>query len=114
VALFAVACSPAGVESLGFGTGGTGCQTTGTASTFPVGTVIHMAASFSPVPQHVDIKLTKDGVEDPHSGSIDLGGSDNCITNDFADLEPGHYLMTLTPTPAGGMPALTGSFDVTP
>lgn len=109
-----VGCSPAEIETLGFGTGGTGCETTGTASTFRHGTLIHMAASFSPAPKHVDISITRDGTADPHSGGIDLGGADNCIVNDFPDLDAGHYVVTLTPTPAGNVPSLSGAFDVTP
>ena len=109
-----VACSPAAVQTLTFGTGGTGCAVATVAKTFAAGTTMRLAATFSPAPQHVSIGIKRDGVVDPHSGEIDLGGEDNCVIAEFDDLEPGHYLVTLTPTPSTGVPSLTGEFDVTP
>jgi hypothetical protein len=113
-ALVLVACSPAGVQILSFGTGGTGCEVATVAKTFAVGQPMRMTASFSPTPTHVTIDIKRDGAVDPHSGQIDLGGEDNCVTAEFDDLVPGHYLVKLTPTPAAGVPPLTGEFDVTP
>jgi len=35
-------------ESIGFGTGGSGCDLTGTGHSFHVGTPVHVVAHFSP------------------------------------------------------------------
>lgn len=113
-ALLAIGCSSGSVQSLGFGTGGTACEISGPAAAFDVGEVVHMAATFSVPPKHVDIAVTRDGTPDDHSGSIDLGEADNCVIATFDDLVAGHYVVTLTPVPPLGTPPLSGAFEVAP
>lgn len=114
-ALLATGCASGGsVQSLGFGSGGASCDITGTTSTFARGQLVHMAATFSDPPKHVDIEVTRDGLKDDHSGSIDLGETENCVIANFDDLVAGHYVVTLTPVPALSTPPLSGAFEVTP
>ncbi len=113
-ALLAIGCSSGSVQSLGFGTGGTACEITGSTTTFALGQVVHMAATFSAPPKHVDIAVTRDGAPDGHSGAIDMGEADNCVIADYDDFVAGHYVVTLTPVPSLGTPPLRGAFDVAP
>lgn len=113
-ALLAAGCSSGSIQSLGFGTGGTACEISGASTTFARGQVVHMAASFSSPPKHVDIAVTRDGAADEHSGAIDMGEADNCITASYDDLVAGRYVVTLTPVPALGTPPLSGAFVVNP
>jgi hypothetical protein len=112
IAVLVAACGPGVIQTLSFGTGGVGCDLTGIAATFSATDDIHLAATFSPVPEHVDVTFTKDGVADPHVASIDMGGDRNCVTVLVGRLDPGHYEVVLTPTPSEPIPSLTGAFDV--
>ena len=111
--LVAVGCSSGSVQTLGFGTGGTACEISGATTTFAVGQVVHMAATFSEPPKHVEITVTRDGAPDDHSGSIDMGEAENCVIANYDDLVAGHYVVTLTPVPALATPPLSGAFEVT-
>lgn len=71
-----------------------------------------MAATFSVPPRHVEIVVTRDGTRDEHSGAIDMGDTVNCVMADLPDLPAGHYVVTLTPSPALSTPPLSGEFDV--
>lgn len=113
-ALFAIGCSSGSVQTLGFGTGGTACEVSGSVTTFTVGQVVHMAATFSVPPKHVDIAITRDGAPDKHSGAIEMGETEDCVAATFDDLVAGHYVVTLTPVPALATPPLSGAFEVAP
>lgn len=111
-AMLAIGCAGGSVQTLGFGTGGAACEISGAATRFGVGQAVHMAATFSTPPKHVDISVTRDGAPDVHSGAIDMGEADNCVIADFDDLVAGHYVVTLTPVPALATPPLSGAFEV--
>jgi hypothetical protein len=102
-----------GIQSMGFGTGGTDCEFDSTGSSFPAGATVRMVATISPLPASVVIRTTKDGdpLDDPVT--IELDGSVACVYGAMPELEAGHYEVEVT-SPGSQLPPLRGSFDVTP
>jgi len=107
-------CSASEVQSIGFGTGGSGCGLTDVASTFAAGVTVRMVATFSPLPSSVTVSTTKDGLHFDGPTTVKLDGSQNCVSGSLPNLTSGHYKMVISTIPPSQMPALTGEFDVTP
>ncbi len=114
--LLLAACSSSGapeIQSIGFGTGGSGCDLTDKASTFPAGVTVLLVATFSPLPSSVTITLTRDAALIDGPTTIKVDASLGCVNGRLPNLEAGHYKIVVT-VPASEMPPLTGEFDVTP
>jgi D-glucuronyl C5-epimerase C-terminus len=107
-------CSASEVQSIGFGTGGSGCDLTDVASTFAAGVIVRMVATFSPLPSSVTVSTTKDGLHFDGPTTVKLDGSQNCVSGSLPNLPSGHYKTVISTIPPSQMPALTGEFDVTP
>lgn len=101
------------IQTIGFGTGGSGCDLTGIARTFSTGVTVYMVATFSPLPDSVTITVSKDAgvIYGPTMAKLDP--SVGCETGRLPNLEVGNYKVVMT-VPASEMPPLTGEFDVTP
>lgn len=104
------------MQTIGFGTGGSGCTLTGTASSFPIGATIRDVATFSP-PLEVGTTITtsvhKDGDELIDRETLTVDAAAACMQGVLSPLEAGHYKVTVEITPTS-VPPLTGEFDVTP
>lgn len=112
-------CAPGGVQSIGFGMGGSGCTLANGAASFPAGSSVQMVAEFSPplaAGETVTITVSKDGTNVADgSGTLQLDQPQSCIGGTLPTLAAGHYKVVIASTPKGtGMPALAGEFDVTP
>jgi hypothetical protein len=107
-------CSGPQVETIGFGDGGSGCEITHPASSFPAGATVWMVATFEPLPSSVTISLSRDGAPSSGPTKVDLDGSQPCVNGTFPNLEAGHYEIVINTIPESQMPPLTGEFDVTP
>lgn len=111
--------SPEGseVNSLGFGTGGSGCVLTEVASSFPVGVPIRSVLTMEPALSAGDtvaITLEKDGVElvDGRQ-TITIEEAAPCIYGTLPELEAGRYRMGFDVS-SDQMPPIAGEFDVLP
>jgi len=107
----------ADIESVVFGTGGTGCVVGTAASTFASSDTIRMVAQFTPdvpVGSTITIKVSKDGSELPAAGgTMAIGTAANCISGTLIPLEPGQYFLEVAISP-GSLPPVGGTFDVHP
>jgi hypothetical protein len=105
------------IESVVFGTGGTGCAVETAATTFASSDTIRVVAQFTPdvpVGSTVTIKVSKDGSELPAAGgTMAIATAANCISGTLIPLDPGHYLLEVAVSP-GSLPPIGGTFDVTP
>jgi hypothetical protein len=105
------------MESVAFGTGGSGCDLAETRSSFQKGAQIRSVVTFSPALEAdatVTIKFERNGVEEPDLGqTFTIRGATNCIYGSFDAAEVGHYRVEYRVTPAA-MPPASGEFDVTP
>lgn len=105
------------VQTIGFGTGGSGCTLTNVGSTFSRGVPIRDVLTFSPaLPADGTVTIT---VERNGTELVDLGDTitvhepSDCIYGTMRSLEVGHYRIKYQITPST-MPPITGEFDVTP
>ena len=102
--------------SVGFGTGGSECSLTDTASTFQPGVLIRTVLEMSPaLPTGgtVTVKLEKDGIELIEARqAITVTEPSACMWGTLPDVEVGHYRMTYSISP-GQVPPASGEFDVT-
>jgi hypothetical protein len=104
------------IESVGFGTGGTDCAITGTASTFTPADPVRAVAEFSPeLPTGTVVKiwLSLDGtVLESSRASLTLDAPAGCVSGALSDvpLATGHYRWDISPDTA---PPISGEFDVT-
>lgn len=99
------------IQTIGFGTGGSGCDLTGIARTFSAGVTVYNVATFSPLPDSVTITVSKDAVVIYGPTTAKLDASVGCQTGRMPNLEVGHYKVVMTVV-ASEMPPLTGEFDV--
>lgn len=102
------------MQSLGFGTGGSGCVLEVTARTFPSGTPVRLVARFTPelaAGTTVTVRVAKDGGTLDEMGVVDVKTPSDCISGATAPLEPGHYHVELDVRPSM-MPPITGDFVV--
>jgi hypothetical protein len=115
--LVVAGCGAGAVQSIGFGTGGSGCDLAHAASTFSAGSAVDMVAQFSPAlpsGDTVSVTVSRDGTPVPELGSsLTLDGPHDCLRGSMSNLEPGHYQYAISSAVSTGMPTLTAQFDVT-
>jgi hypothetical protein len=106
-----------GVQTIGFGTGGSGCTLTGAASSFPLGATIRDVVTFTP-PLAVGTTIATS----IHQGSTELVDRREtlkveepagCMQGVLSPLDVGHYRVTVEIAPSS-VPPISGEFDVTP
>jgi len=104
-------------QSIGFGRGGSECELTDVARSFPHGVPVRFVMTFSPsLPAGgtAIVKLSKDGTE-----LVDLRDtytaqeSTSCIHATLPPLDVGHYRLEILVSPSK-MPPMGAEFDVTP
>ena len=104
------------LESVGFGTGGSECTLTGTATSFSAGTPIRIVASFSPAlpaDSSVTIFWERDGTQlTSRREIVRLDESADCIYSTHESLPAGHYRIKYE-LESSAMPPLAGEFEVT-
>ena len=119
--LIAACTDPSGASgpdlaSVAFGTGGSDCELTGAASTFPLGANVHAVATFSPALETgstVMITVELDGQElVDYRGTVKIKEPAPCIHGTFSQLDPGHYRFQYAIDPSM-IPPISGEFDVT-
>jgi hypothetical protein len=105
------------MQSIGFARGGSECDLTDQARTFPHGVPVRFVMTFSPsLPAGgtATMKLSKDGTElVDFRETYTAAGSTSCIHATYPSLEVGHYRLEVTVSPSM-MPPSSGQFDVTP
>ena len=104
-------------QSIGFGTGGSGCDLTNVASTFPRGVPIRDVLMFSPelaAGGTVTIKVELNGTELVDlRDTVKVDEPSGCIYGTWPALEPGHYRVEYKVSPSK-MPPISGEFEVVP
>ena len=104
------------MQSVGFGTGGSGCSLDAIARTFPSGTAVRVVAQFTPelaAGTVVTVGVAKDGGSLEDLGVINVDTPSDCISGATTPLEPGRYHVELDVRP-GTMPPIAGDFVVGP
>jgi hypothetical protein len=105
-----------GMQTIGFGTDGSGCELGDVASTFLVGTPIRVVGTFEPAlapGTTVTVTVLKDEVElVDQRQTTTITEPAPCFHGTLPSLEPGHYRVEYTIDPSM-MPPLSGEFDVT-
>jgi hypothetical protein len=95
----AAGCGPAVVETIGFGTGGSGCTLANGASSFASGVPVQFAATFAPdlpAGSSVAISLSRDGKDLPDlSGTVHIDVAQNCVGGGWGSLNAGHYRVVI-------------------
>jgi hypothetical protein len=103
-------------QSVGFGTGGSECTLTDTATSFPAGTPIRAVATFSPDVSSgtITVRMYRDGAElVGMRETVRIEEPTSCIHATLAPLDVGHYRVEYEVDPSP-MPPLSGEFDITP
>ena len=104
------------LQSLGFGTGGSGCNLTDQASSFPVGVPIRVVLTLEPALRTggtARFTIAKDGSELTEMGeTISVTEPAPCIHGTLPELEVGHYRVQYAIDPSAISP-IRGEFDVT-
>jgi hypothetical protein len=104
------------IQSVAFGTGGSGCDVTGVASSFPLGVEIRDVVTFSPaLPTGVSVQIRVE-----HNGTeltemretLTIVEPAPCIHGAMTPPEVGHYRVVYEINPSS-MPPISGEFDVT-
>lgn len=119
VALIFLGSQVGSIDSMGLGTGGSGCELTNKASSFAPGNEIRMTAEFSPpLPAGVAVTVHMTGNGSEVAGypqTLALDVATECVSGTLSadPLPAGHYVITVTHDGAV-MPPLTGEFEVTP
>jgi hypothetical protein len=105
------------LQSVAFGTGGSGCDVTGVASSFPLGVEIRDVVTFSPAlptGATVHIRVERNGAElTEMRETLTIDEPAPCIHGAMTPPEPGHYRVVYEISPSS-MPPISGEFDVTP
>ena len=119
VALALAVVLPGGgqVQTLSFGTGGSGCDLANVTSSFPRGQQIRTVVSFSPPARAgatITMSIAHDGTELlEHRQTFEVDQTANCLWKTLPALEPGHYQVAFAVSPSS-LPPISGQFDVTP
>jgi len=104
-------------QTIGFGSGGSGCTLTNLASSFPLDVPIRDVVTFSPplpAGATVTIRIEKNGTElVDRRETVTAGEAAACIQGTLSPLEVGHYRVEAEVSPST-MPLINGEFDVTP
>ena len=104
------------VQAVGFGTGGSACGLTGTATSFSAGTPIRIVASFSPAlpaDSSVTVFWERDGTQlTSRREIVRLDEPADCIFSTHESLPAGHYRIEYQ-VDSSAMPPLAGEFEVT-
>ena len=104
-------------QSIGFGTGGSGCTLTNVASTFPRGVPIRDVLTFSPALEAggtvmITVELNGTELVDLRE-TVKIDEPAPCIYGTMTPLEAGHYRVEYEVSPSM-MPPISGEFEVTP
>ena len=104
------------VMSVGFGTGGSGCNLTNVVSTFPLGVTIRNVATYSPALQAgstVTITVERNGAELVDlRDTINIEQPADCIYGTISPPLAGHYRVQYELSPSN-FPPISGEFEVT-
>jgi hypothetical protein len=114
VAILDASAGAPAMQSIGFGTGGSGCVLDVTTHTFASGTPVRIVAQFTPelaAGTTVTIKVAKDGGSLEDRGVVNVDTPSDCIGGAMTPLGPGHYHVELDVSQSS-MPAITGDFVV--
>ena len=105
------------IQTIGFGSGGSGCTLTNVARTFRLGVPIRYIVTFSPaLPTGgtSTIKIAKNGTElVDRRETIKATEPAACLQEPLSPLEVGHYRVDVEVSPST-MPPISGEFEVTP
>ena len=103
--------------TMGFGTGGTECELTGTAEDYAVGTPVHVVVTFSPALQAgatVTITTMREGAERVSSReTVEIDRTTPCVFGTLPELEVGHHVVRVDVDPSAMQP-LEGEIEITP
>jgi hypothetical protein len=104
------------LQSVAFGTGGSGCDITGVASSFPLGVEVIDVVTFSPAlptGATVQIRVEHNGIEltEMHD-TLTIEEPAPCVHGAMTPPEVGHYRVVYEISPSS-MPPISGEFDVT-
>ena len=104
------------IQSVAFGTGGSGCDITGVAPSFPLGVEIRDVVTFSPAlptGASVQIRVEHNGTElTEMRGTLTIEEPAPCIHGAMTPPEVGHYRVVYEISPSS-MPPISGEFEVT-
>jgi hypothetical protein len=104
------------LQSVAFGTGGSGCTITGVASSFPLGVEIRDVVTFSPAlptGASVQIRVEHNGTElTEMREALTIEEPAPCIHGAMTPPESGHYRVVYEISPSS-LPPISGEFDVT-
>ena len=102
---------------MGFGTGGSECELTGTAESYVVGTPVHLVVTFSPaLPAGATVTITtmREGAERVSSRkTVELDPTDTCVSGTLPELEVGHHVVRADFDPSS-MPPFEADIEITP
>jgi len=106
------------IQTIGFGSGGSGCTLTNVARTFRLGVPVRDVVTFSPalpVGDTTTFKVEMNGTElvDRRETIPVVGQPSSCLQGTLSPLEVGHYRITVEVS-SSSMPPISGEFDVTP
>jgi hypothetical protein len=106
----------ADIQSVGFGTGGSGCTIEGVGSSFPLGVEIRDVVTFSPAlptGATVQIRVEHNGAElTDMRETLTIEDPAPCIHGAMTPPEVGHYRVVYEISPST-MPPISGEFEVT-
>jgi hypothetical protein len=104
------------LQSVAFGTGGSGCDITGVASSFPLGVEVIDVVTFSPAlptGATVQIRVEHNGIElTEMRDTLTIEEPAPCVHGAMTPPEVGHYRVVYEISPSS-MPPISGEFDVT-
>ena len=105
------------LQSVAFGTGGSGCDLDTVASSFPVGVPIRGVLTLEPglrAGDVVTITVERNGTElVGRRETVRIETAADCISGTMRSLDAGHYRVTYAVS-SSHVPPIEGEFDVTP
>jgi hypothetical protein len=104
----------AATYTVGFGTGGTGCELSTSGDTFPAGTEVRIVATFSPnlpAGSTVSVSMERNGTALPSQHvTIRVDEPMNCIHGTIPSLDAGHYRVLYESASIAG--PISAEFDI--